>query len=523
MVSEEVETTLPPEYFDTAADDVLELYTKLDQTILQDIVRRLVKTGEVTSTAEWQAQQLQEAGLLYDDIIRRVAEMSGASDAQVKALFEDAGIEAMKYDFAIYEAAGLSPIPLQQSPAAAAVLQAGLQKTAGHLQNLTMTTAITTQQAYIKSAALAEMQVESGAFDYVTAIRNAVRNASSAGTFVQYPTGWIDRLDVAVRRACLTGVGQTAAQLSLRYADDMGCDLVETTAHPGARPTHQLWQGQVFSRSGSGGYPDFKGSTGYGTGAGLCGWNCRHSFMPFFEGLSETAYPRDRLDEYNSRTVEYNGKAMSYYDATQKQRGMERDIRAIKRDLIGADTGMKSAPGESLKNAFKQDFDDASVKLKEQEAELQKFLHETGLDRQREREQALGFSHSQSSKAVWANKNMRVIKSDKAVKSASGLPKKVDLPDEKIPHTVNVNLPKLQGIVPAGSSATEVYAMAGKGTSTPIRDLKRLYTQYPEAGPASGWQKKSGTVYAKYHHYVVHWYENNGFVPESEIKLKGAK
>jgi hypothetical protein len=394
---------LPPDYFDTAAEDIIELYSELDRTILRDIVRRLVKTGGMTESAVWQAQRLQDAGMLLEDIIKEVAKMGSSSDAQVKALFEDAGVEAMKYDFAIYEAAGLSPIPIRQAPAAAAVLQAGIQKTAGHLRNLTMTTATATQQTFIEASTLAEMQAESGAFDYITAIRNAVRKAAQAGTMVQYPTGWKDQLDVAVRRATLTGVSQTAAQISLRYADDMGCDLVETTAHPGARPSHQVWQGKVFSRSGNGRYPDFESSTGYGTGAGLCGWNCRHSFYPYFEGLSATAYPRNILKEYNSRTVKVGEKTVSYYDATQMQRGMEREIRKTKRELAGYSEGMKS-DSEKIRNAMKEDFEQASVKLKRQEKQLRDFLKETGLDRQREREQVLGFSHSQSSKAVWANK-----------------------------------------------------------------------------------------------------------------------
>lgn len=395
---------LPPYFYDTAAEGLLNLYNQLDQAILRDIVRRLVKTGKVTDMAKWQAERLQESGLLYNDVVREIAKISGASDAQVRTLFEDAGIEALRYDFAIYEAAGLAPLPLRQSPAAAQVLQAGIIKTSGNLKNLTMTTAVSTQQAYIQAATMAEMQVESGAFDYITAIRNAVKTASRAGAIVLYPTGWKDQLDVAVRRATLTGVGQTTAKVSLRYADDMNCDLVETTAHPGARPSHQVWQGRVFSRSGSGRYPDFESSTGYGTGAGLCGWNCRHSFFPYFEGLSESAYPRSKLREYEDKTVSYGGEKLKYYDATQVQRGMERAIRATKRDLAGADAGVKSAPAESLKNAFREDFSAASVKLKQQEATLRKFLNETGLDRQREREQVLGFERSAAQKAVWANR-----------------------------------------------------------------------------------------------------------------------
>lgn len=279
--------------------------------ILRDIVRRLVKTGDMTAMSVWQAECLQESGMLMNDIIQAVASLTNASAAQVKALFEDAGVRSMQTDFAIYEAAGLTSLPLKQSPAATRVLQAAIQKTSGYLQNLTMTTASTGQQAYIQAATAAEMQVESGAFDYVTAIRQAVRSAAESGATVLYPSGHSDQLDVAVRRAVLTGASQTAAQVSLGYMDDMGADLVETTAHPGARPSHAVWQGRVFSRGGKRGkYPDFVSSTGYGTGGGLCGWNCRHSFFPFFDGLSTSAYPRDKLKEYEDKAVTYNDQTI---------------------------------------------------------------------------------------------------------------------------------------------------------------------------------------------------------------------
>lgn len=387
-----------------APEGLIELYSKLDETIIRDIVRRLVKSGGVTMTAAWQAERLQDAGLLYDDIVHEVAKMGNASDKQVKALFKDAGVEALKYDFKIYEAAGLTPLPLKQSPAATQVLQAGIKKTAGYIKNLTLTTASATQSAYINAVTLAEMQVESGAFDYITAIKNAVKSASQQGAIVLYPSGHKDKLDVAIRRAGLTGVSQTAAQISIRYADDMDCDLVETTAHVGARPSHAVWQGKVFSRSGSGKYPDFESNTGYGTGAGLCGWNCRHSFFPYYEGLSENAYPRSKIKEYNERTVIYDGQKISYYDATQQQRAMERQIRETKRTLAGADAGSKNAPEESLQNAFEENFNEASIKLKNQEYALKDFLHGTGLDRQREREQVRGFGRSQAQKAVWVKK-----------------------------------------------------------------------------------------------------------------------
>lgn len=396
---------LPPDYFDYAADDLLELYSRLDETITRDIVRRLVKTGGVSATADWQIQRLQESGVLLDDIIRRVAQLTDASDQQVKALFEDAGVQALEIDRGIYKAAGLSPPPLRQSLSAMQVLQAGMQKTAGHLRNLSMTTAITAQQAYINAVTLAEMQVESGAFGYTPAISNAVKMVSETGTEILYPTGHRDKVDVAIRRATLTGVSQTAAQISERYADDMGCDLVETTAHPGARPEHAAWQGRVFSRSGKHTkYPDFVKTTKYGTGAGLCGWNCRHSFFPFFEGISESAYPRKKLQAYEKQTVLYNGQTIKYYDATQMQRAMERQIRATKRELAGYDAGIKATDSAELRNALREQFQAAAVKLQREKSLMEDFLGQTGMLRQSEREQVLGFGRSQAQSAVWAAK-----------------------------------------------------------------------------------------------------------------------
>lgn len=430
---------LSPEMFDDLADDVLELYTQLDEAIVRDIVRRLVKTGGVSLTAAWQAERLQESGLLYDDIIRRVAKMSDASESLVRACFEDVAIEALDFDIAIYRAAGLSPLPLRQSPAAARVLQAMLQKTNGHLRNLSLTTAATSQQAYISAVTAAEMQVESGAIDYVTAIRNAVRDAARAGTTVMYPTGHHDQLDVAVRRAVLTGASQTAAQISMRYADELGCDLVETTAHPEARPEHQVWQGKVFSRAGqSSKYPPFEASTGYGTGGGLCGWNCRHSFYPFFENLSADVYPRDKLQEYANRTVEFDGQTISYYEATQMQREMERAIRATKRELVGYDEGIKSTDSEELRAALNAWYGKASAKLKQRERKLNDFSRQTGLMKQHNRQQVLGFGRSQAQRAVQANKRIAIQKQtaiiEEAIKKETGLygdihisPRKIDI------------------------------------------------------------------------------------------------
>jgi hypothetical protein len=285
----------------------------------------------------------------------------------------------MRFDDSIYQAAGLNPLPLNLSPAMAQVLAAGLRKTNGLIRNLTMTTAINAQHSFIQAADLAYMQVASGAMSYDQAIRAAVQDVAEKGlSIINYASGRKEQLDVAMRRMVLTGVSQTTGNLQMARADDMGVDLVQTSAHIGARPAHQAWQGKIFSRSGtSKQYPDFVLSTGYGTGAGLMGWNCRHSFYPFFEGISENAYSQAELDSYADKTVTYNGKEIPIYDATQMQRGIERKIRLWKRKEGALDAGGFDNEAET-------------AKMKEWQSRMRDFIKQTGLQRQNVREQVVG-------------------------------------------------------------------------------------------------------------------------------------
>lgn len=393
---------LTPEYYDKCTEQLIKLYADLDNAIISDIVRRLIKNGEMTDTAKWQAKQLQETGMLYEDIIAEIAKRTDASKNHVRTLFEDAGVQSIRNDNYFYRAAGLSGI-VKMSPAALQTLNAGYVKCAGDLSNLTLTTANASQQLYITACNNAYMQITSGAFDYNTAIRNAVKAAAAGGAEIIYPSGHTDKLDVAVRRSVLTGVGQTCRQLSEINAMDMGCDLMEITAHSGARPSHAEWQGQIVSLSGRKGYLS-KADIGYGTGDGFGGWNCRHDWYPFFEGISKRAYTDEHLKALNEKNIEYNGKMYSEYEISQMQRKMERDIRQLKRGAIAADTGIKNADSEELSKLFAEDFTKISVKLKEKERMLKEFLNETGQLPDSSRIWANGFDKSISQKAVWANK-----------------------------------------------------------------------------------------------------------------------
>lgn len=403
---------LTPYFLEHFSGEYLPLSDELDEAITRDIARRIVKTGEVTWTAGYQAYVAQQRGKVYDDIIADVARLTGRSQKQVRAMFKAAGLASVSYDAGIYEAAGLAPVTLAQSAKATAVLMAGVSKTNGLIKNLTKTTASAGQDIFVHAATVMEMKVTSGAFDATTALRQAIKDAASNAKYIVYPSGHRDTLDVAMRRCLQTGVNQTTAEISLAYADEMGCDLVEVSAHFGARPSHAEWQGQVYSRSGhTPGYDKFD-VTGYGTGDGLCGWNCRHSFMPYFEGLSKRGYTDTTLEDMKTRTVEYNGQTISYYEATQRQRAMERTIRETKRQCVALDEGAKIATVPKTKEDLHTAYNVEATKLKAQERTLKDFIDQTSMISQPNRTQVWSgagsnagtFGRSAAQRAVWSAK-----------------------------------------------------------------------------------------------------------------------
>lgn len=439
---------LSPDYLDRLPDNAVKLYEALQEDIIAYMSRLIAETNRVTDTVLHEQERAKAMGMVYEYILQEVSARTYKSWGLIQSLFEEAGAKTLEFDDHVYEAAGLTPKALKDCPELLQLLWAGMENTKGVFQNLSQTTASAGQQQFIEALDRAWMQTSSGAFSYEQSIRQAVKDLSQKGVkSIQYPSGHVDFLDVAVRRALLTGVNQASAKLSLARADQLGCDLVETTAHAGARPTHQVWQGRIFSRSGKHPkYPDFVSSTGYGTGAGLCGWNCRHNFFPFFEGASQPAYSAAELASYKSATVMFNKVKLSLYEATQMQRYNERQIRKWKREASGM-----NAVGDSDAEAA------ALAKVGEWQARQRDFLEQTGLDRDYFREQTTDFTRSQSSKAVWANRNAekaainRYISGESYLLNAklrAGIP--LSKEEQQLADTLEraiLKLPKFEGIV----------------------------------------------------------------------------
>ena len=429
---------LTPDYLENVPAALMRLWQQVEDDILRDVARRIGKMGEVTATADWQLWRREQVRLVNREVLKILAKYSGRSEAELRRIFQEAAAKALEDDDRLYTSAGLDPPAPNEDPALLNLLNAGYEQTAGSWQNLTATTAQTVSGQFEAALDRAWLQVASGAFDYKTAVRKAVRGLAANMAGVTYPTGHRDTLEVAVRRAVLTGVNQTAGKLQIARMEEMDWQFVETSAHAGARPEHAKWQGRQFHRGGAvtyGGrhYPDFVQATGYGTGAGLCGWNCRHSFFAIDPDLSEPAYTEAELAALDAKDIEYRGKLYTRYELSQKQRALERKVRAAKRRCLAEDAaGLDTAQ--------------SAVKLRQARQNLAQFIRDTGGREDSARTFVSGFGRSEASRATAQARPFAAFRRENAATTdAQRLPgrEKAVIPDAKLTgYALNMDHPK---------------------------------------------------------------------------------
>ena len=395
---------LTSDQIDLLGESLVPLYQALERFVIQSVARRVKKMRRYTETAELQAQALRELGYSPARIQRevmktlnadrayrvavaentraykkalaaKIAETRAVGKADVKPLLANAGNLAFRGDVSFWRKAGKD---LTRPSALSQLVQAMRRATGDELSNLTRTTAFRSPvgqltpaaQAFTHALDTALVRVTSGADSFNSAIRDAVMELADSGLrSVDYRSGVHRQLDTAVRNCVQTAVGQLSGEISMENCRQTGVQLVEVSAHWGARTDgtgghgdHQAWQGQVYCLNGTdGAHRNLADTTGYPDDpAGLHGYNCRHDFYPFWEGVSE---PAKRPEE--SAPVEYRGARYTYTEATQKQRAMERTIRRDKRRVYtdqahGNDVSVPLSQIESRKDEY-QRFSDATA------------------------------------------------------------------------------------------------------------------------------------------------------------------
>lgn len=405
---------MTPEYLQAAPGYLISLYEDFEADVLNDLCRRLQLSGTVTESALNQIRVLQQQGRSFPYIEKRLQQLTGSSQREIDRMFD----EAVERNAAYYrEVIDRSVITAPQSDWEQMLIQqtdAIRRQTQAEFRNLTQSMGFAIREgskvkfygiaeAYQRILDKAFLKVSSGAFDYNTAIRGAVRELTDSGVqMVHYASGWHNRVDVAARRAVMTGITQLSGRYTEQSMEFLDTRYVETTAHSGARniqgpngwEAHTEWQGKWFywSKNGErdplGRYPDFIQKTGYGYGSGLCGWNCRHSFFAVVPGINEPSYTAGELKNIDPPPFTYQGREYDAYAATQKQRQIEAKMRELKRRLIGE----KASSDEKYYAA-------TATRLNRLSEEYKAFSKAAGLRPQPERARVQGFSRSEAAKA----------------------------------------------------------------------------------------------------------------------------
>lgn len=407
---------LTPEYLQDATDGAERIASQMHRNIMDKIIARMmarIGRGEdylLTATDKWQIMVLQDAGELLSSIQKEIADKTKKQLPEIKAAFQDAGIEALKWDHAIYEAVGLNPPPLMQSPALIRILERDYAATEKMWRNFTRTTAEESQRIFINEMDNAYRNVVSGAVSYTEAVKDVLDKVTENGVKVTYPTQRKLSIEAATMMIVRTGIGQAAADISIKRMEEMEWDTILVSAHVGARtgdggmnPTNHLWwQGRFYSRTGKDKrYPDFRETTGYGTGEGLCGWNCRHSFGTG-DGINN---PFDidsikKADNYKAESLQ------------KRQRTLERRIRNSKGDLQNIQTAIDSCRDEKLKFELQQMYDRKSAVLRRQNKQYRDYCKENDLKEYSERLRVAQWDRSQAVKSAKAAQRYLNAKGD---------------------------------------------------------------------------------------------------------------
>ncbi len=409
---------LDPRYLQHIAEGAEEISSELHSYIIRRIVDRMmirIGRGEeylFTSADRWQIEIMQDSGALLEDIIPEIAKYTKREQKEIKVAMEEAGIKAVEQDDKIYEAAGLSPVPLLESPQLIRLMQRNYDATLGEWDNYTRTTADAAQRLFINSCDTAYHKVTSGAVSYTQAVREAVDEVVSGGVYVNYTdeeTGRVhkDTIETATARAVRTGIGQATGDIVLKRMEEMGWDTILVSAHLGARTgdggqnpgNHLWWQGKFYSRTGQDKrFPPFS-VTGYGTGEGLCGWNCRHSFGSG-DGVNN---PYKDIQTSDSEKIE---------KLEQRQRALERRIRKTKRIVAGMQTAVEACQDPQAKSELQMQLDKKSFLLQRQNKAYNDFCKENELRPLADRLSIARWGREQAAKARGAARRYQNAKGD---------------------------------------------------------------------------------------------------------------
>nr|DAP94721.1 MAG TPA: minor capsid protein [Caudoviricetes sp.] len=337
-----------PALLDALPEELAELFRSLEDTLLDEICSRLKMADQLNEVTVQDIRALRSHGIELKDIEKAIRKTTGISEKKLKELLDDVVERNQKYYTDLID---LAHITQPETLVSIEDTWAIYEQTKQTMRNLTRSmgflvdagrTMLPPAKAYQWCCDSAVMQIQSGAISYNQAIKSAVRQLAQSGLkVVDYESGHRDQIDVAARRAVMTGVNQICAKYTEQSAEYLETPYFEVSAHSGARDkpgpspwsSHKDWQGKVYSIRAGDIYPNIYEVCGLGAVDGLEGANCRHRRFPWVEGVSERTYTDKQLEHIdNGLGCTFDGKAYTAYEATQMQRRVEREVRKLKRE-----------------------------------------------------------------------------------------------------------------------------------------------------------------------------------------------
>ena len=383
-----------PELLDALPEELAELFRALEITLLEEICSRLKVAGELNEVTVQDIRTVRSHGIDLKEIEKAIRKTTGISETKLNKLLVDVVERNQKYYTDLID---LTHITQPETLVDATEVAAIRAKTFGTFHNLTASmgflvdagrTMLPPAKAYQWALDNAVMQVQSGAINYNQAIKAAVKQLADSGLkVVDYESGHRDQIDVAVRRAVMTGVNQICAKYTEQSAEYLETTYFEVSAHAGARDkpgpspwsSHKDWQGKVYSIRAGDIYPNIYEVCGLGSVDGLEGANCRHRRNVWVEGVSERTYTDEQLKHIDDDIgCEFDGKEYTAYEATQMQRRVEREARKLKREKAA----YKAA-------GLHEDETAANIRMRRLNAKYKAFSVAAGLPEQRERMKVL--------------------------------------------------------------------------------------------------------------------------------------
>lgn len=380
---------LTADQIEALGDKAQQIISKVTDFLIEDIARRISEAGQLTSTAAYQTWRLQQLGVSQRQLKKELRKRLNVSDKELEQLLTQAA--EVGYNFDIRNLPTEDAIPFSENSSIQQIVSSAIQLAQENLTNITQTIGFVTPNgkavgltdAYKEACDFAFSKVVTGAQDYNSAIREATKNLTEKGIVtIDYDSGVHTSLEAAVRRNIMGGLGLMQEQISRQNHDDLGCDGWEISAHSASAPDHEPIQGKQYSDAA---FEKLNNSLVRRIGT----LNCGHAAFPIIMGVNSPQYTDAELEEMrqdNEKGVNYEGRHYTQYEATQRQRQLERSIRKQKRRILAAEQN----PND------KERLQQAQIKYQVLDQEYKRFSKAAGLRLQHERMEMAGFGAKQA-------------------------------------------------------------------------------------------------------------------------------